>query len=357
MMDDDRSQGRANQGRRRLWRILLALLVLAGVAMLVLLLTDFRRPPESAAARLPAAAVAAHGASGGPVPRAILGRGTVAPKVVVDITPEVAGRVTFIHSGLRAGGLIPAGEKILQIDPADYELAVRQEQAMVAQAQACLDTETAEAQVTRRDWRQANPERPPDSPLIFREPQVRQARAALEAAQARLAAAQLQLQRTAVSLPFDVLIVEERISLGQYVPAGQPVAKAYGIDAFEVEIPLRNEDLARFDNPAAFLPGGGASPAAVRVPAEVRTAFAGREYSWQGYIVGATGRVDAASQTLPVVVEILRPLDACADRPALLPGALVEVFRAGTTPQDDVAAPETDGAPEGSRTLQGSERR
>jgi multidrug resistance efflux pump len=357
MMDADRSQGRANQGRHRRWRVLLALLVLVGVGLLVLLLTDFRRTPESAEARFPAPAVAADGASDGPVARAILGRGTVAPTVVVDITPEVAGRVTFIHSGLRAGGLIPAGEKILQIDPADYELAVRQGQAMVAEGQARLDTETAEAQVTRRDWRQANPERPPDSPLIFREPQVRQARAALEAAQARLAAAQLQLQRTAVSLPFDVVIMKERISLGQYVPAGQPVAKAYGIDAFEVEIPLRNEDLGQFDNPAAFLPAGGATRGAVRVPAEVRTTFAGREYSWQGYIVGATGRVDAPSQRLPVIVEIPRPLDACGDRPSLLPGTLVEVFSAGTTSGDEAPASEADGIPAGSRTLQGSERR
>ncbi len=361
MMDVNRSHGRGNRGRgrRRRLRAVLVLLILAGVGALVLLLTDFRKAPESAGAQLPGPGVTAGGAGAGHGPGAIQGRGKVAPKVVVDITPEVAGRVTFLHAGCKTGGLIPAGEKILQIDPADYELAVRQARAAVAEAQARLDTEAAEAQVMSRDWHQMNPERQPDSLPVLWELRVRQVRAALESAQARLAAAELQLQRTAVLLPFDVLIVATRTGLGQYVPAGQPVAQAYGIDAFEVEIPLRDEDLARLDDPAAFLAVSGASQGqgATRRSAEVRTTFAGREYSWQGYVVGIRGRVDPASQRLPVVVEIARPLDAGGDRPSLLPGTLVEVFIAGAGPQDEVATPEATRASEDSSTLQDSERR
>jgi RND family efflux transporter MFP subunit len=359
MKDANRSQGRGNGGRsrRRLPRVLLALLLLAGVGALVLLLADFRGPPESAEARFPAPVVAAGGASAEDVPRMIRARGTVAPKVIVDIMPEVAGRVTFVHSGLKAGGLIPAGEKILQIDPADYELAVRQARAAVAEAQARLDTEAAEAQVMSRDWHQVNPEKQANSLPILWERQVGQARAAVESARTRLAAAELQWQRTAISLPFDVLIVEKEIGLGQYVPAGQPVARAYGIDAFEVEVPLSDEDLIHCDDPAVFLPARAVSQRTVRMPAEVRTTFAGREYSWQGYIVGATGRVDSASQRLPVVVEIPRPLDAGGDRPSLLPGTLVDVFIAGTAPQNAAVTPEAGIAPEDTGTLQDSERR
>ena len=77
----------------------------------------------------------------------------------------------------------------------------------------------------------------------------------------------------------------------------------------------------------------------------------------QARIVGTTGRVDPASQKLPVVVEIPRPLCICGDRPSLLPGTLVEVFIAGAAPQDEVATPEATRASEDSSTLQDSERR
>jgi multidrug efflux pump subunit AcrA (membrane-fusion protein) len=359
MMDADKSHGRGKggRGRRRLLRVVAALLLLAGFGALVVLLLDWRQPRRTAAARRPGAPVSGGQGSGCDAARAIVGHGTVTPKVVMDITPEVAGRVTYVHSGLKAGGVIPAGEKILQIDPADYELAVRQARALVAEAQARLDAEAAETAVMSRDWHQVNPERPADSLPILWERRVGHARAALESARARLAGAELQLPRTAVSLPFDVLVVEARVGLGQYVPGGQPVAKAYGIDAFEVEIPLRAEDLVYFDDPAALLPTGAAARRAVHLGTEVRTTFAGREYSWPGYVVGTAGRVDVASQRLPLVVEIPRPLEAGGDRPPLLPGTRVEVLLAGSAAQDADVVPADTRTSEDTRTLQRSERR
>jgi RND family efflux transporter MFP subunit len=352
MMNANRSQGREGRGgdRRRVLRTWLPLVVLAAVVALVLLLLEFREAPHNAEAQLSVPAASAGGTEAADASRVVSGRGRVVPTVVVDITAEVAGRATFLHSGLRAGGVIPAGETVIRLDPADYELAARQARAAVAEAQAYLDAETAGAQMARRDWYQANPEQPPEASLVFREPQVRQARAALESAQARLAVAELQRQRTAVSLPFDVLVVEEKIDLGQYVPAGQPVAKAYGIDAFEVEVLLRDEDLAKLDNPVALLPTRDAAHQTCRTPAEVKATFAGRQYTWQGYVVGAAARMDDASQSLPVIVEIPRPLDSGGDRPALLPGTLVEVFITG-------AAPDVPATPEDAGTLQSPERR
>ncbi len=332
MANGEASQGREVQDAgRRPFRILLAALVLVLAVVTAFFLVEWKRPPEPAEAET--AAHAEPTSEAGKIHAVIQGRGTVAPKIEVGIMPEVAGKVIFIHSGLKAGGLIRAGERMVQIDPRDCELAVRQARAAVAEAQARLDGVTAEADMVRRDWRLSNPEPDPDSPLLFREPQIQQARAALESAKAGLAMAELQLERTNISLPFDVLVAYKQVDLGQYVTVGQPLAKAYGIDAFEVEVPLTNEDLAGFDALETFFPAGTDVGETQRLSVDVQMTFAGRECVWQGYVLHATGRMDGGSGQIPVVVEVPRPLETSDDRPPLLPGACVRVLIADGTPE------------------------
>ncbi len=335
MANGEASQGREVQGAGRgPFRILLVAVVLVLALVAAFFLVEWKRPPELAEAEIAAHSEPTSEADAGKIHAVIQGWGTVAPKVEVDIMPEVAGKVIFVHSGLKAGGLIRAGERMVQIDPRDCELAVRQARAAVAEAQARLDVVTAEADMVRRDWRLSNPEADPDSPLLFREPQVQQARATLESAKARLAMVELQLERTNVSLPFDVLVAYKQVDLGQYVAVGQPLAKAYGIDAFEVEVPLTSEDLAGLDALEAIFPAGTGARETQRLPADVKMTFAGREYMWPGYVLHAAGRIDGGSGKIPVVVEIPRPLDASDDKPPLLPGATVHVFITGRTPED-----------------------
>lgn len=241
---------------------------------------------------------------------------------------ETPGRAVYVHSQLHAGGVIRANERILQIDPSSYELAVRQARAAVDEAQSRLDLELAATNMRRQQGQPSDAERQADLPLGLREPQVRQAEAALESARVELARAELELSRTSIALPFDVLIVGETVGLGQYVGTGQSIAIAYGTDAFEIEVPVRDEDLARLDALGGVsLPGRDtkASPAA----AEVKAVFAGVERTWQGRVVRTTGQVDRVSGMVSIVVEVPQPLDASADKPPLLPGTAVEVLISG----------------------------
>jgi multidrug resistance efflux pump len=133
----------------------------------------------------------------------VRGFGTVSPKVQVEIVPQVSGNVVYVNPQLKPGGFIHADRKILRIDPRDYELAVQQADALVADALVKLDLEKAEAQVARKEWDQINPNTEPTSPLVLREPYIRQAQAMLDSAQAQLAKAKLNLERTQLSLPVD----------------------------------------------------------------------------------------------------------------------------------------------------------
>jgi len=323
----------------RLMQGLCALLLLAvGVAIAVAFL-KLKKPPERVEQAVLTPLVQVRQLDVADRQMVIEGYGTVTPKVEVDIIPEVGGKIIFVHSELKTGGVISAGEKIVQIDPSDYKLAVQQAQASVAEAQVRLDTEIAEAEVARKEWRQLHPEIEPDSPLVLREPQIRRAKAGLESAKAQLSVAELRLQRTAISLPFDVLIVSENVDLGQYVGMGQPLAKAYGTAAFEIEVPLEDDELAWFDVFGASMSPRANSGESDRAPAEVRASFAGGEHTWQAYVVRTTGQVDRMSRMVSVVVEVPQPLELSNGKPPLLPGAFVSVRIVGRTLHGAVAVP------------------
>jgi RND family efflux transporter MFP subunit len=307
--------------------------------VVALVFTKLKKPPRRVEQPALAPLVKVQRLESNDIQMVVQGYGTVRPKAELDIIPEVAGKVVYVHAELKAGGVIRANEKILRIDPSDYELAVQQARAAVAEAQVRLDTEVAEADVARREWRQLNPETEPDSPLVFREPQIRRARAGLESAQAQLATAELRLQRTTIMLPFDVLIVSKQVDLGQFVTTGQPLAKAYGVDAFEIEVPLEDEELAWFDVFEASLGTASGSPQKPPTPAGVEMAFAGAEHAWNGYVVRTAGRVDPTSRMVPIIVEVPDPLDITQGKPPLLPGAFVKVSIAGKTLEAAVAIP------------------
>jgi RND family efflux transporter MFP subunit len=161
----------------------------------------------------------------------------------------------------------------------------------------------------------------------------------LESAEAQLDTAKLRLERTSLSLPFDALIISEKVDLGQYVVIGQPLAQAYGIDAVEIEVPLEDDELAWFDVFENSVFANGEQGAAKRTPAKVRPNFAGSGQIWNGYVVRTTGQVDTTSRMISVIVEVPDPFKVSDGRPPLLPGVFAEVLIQGKTLSNAVAVP------------------
>lgn len=269
----------------------------------------------------------------------VSGYGTVTPKVQVEIVPQVGGKVVEVNPRFKAGGFISGAEPIVKIDPRDYELAVEQAQAVVAKAEVQLDQEKAEAKIALAEWQQLNPGTEPSSPLVLREPQIRQAQAEVKSAKATLAVAQLNLERTEVSLPLDVMVTSERIDLGQYVMAGMTLGSAYGIEAVEIELPLQDKNLAWFEIGSNPVAGNGDNNPASRTRAKVIADFAGAKHIWHGYVTRTTGQVDIASRLVSVVIEVPKPVNPSENEIALLPGMFVEVVIEGNVLKNTIAVP------------------
>ncbi|NIA16861.1 MAG: efflux RND transporter periplasmic adaptor subunit [Planctomycetes bacterium] len=300
--------------------------ILLGLVITVTMV-KFKRQPKQVRGDNPAPLVKVIQLKKQDVQMIVSGLGTVIPKVQVEISSQVSGKVVSINPRLENGGFIRADEDLLQIDPRDYELAVRQIEAVVAEAAVKLDMEKAEADVAIDEWQQLHPGTKPDSALVFRGPQIRQAEAQLASAKAKLAVAQLNLDRTVLSLPVDVRIISKKVNLGQYITAGTNIGTAYGIDAVEIEVPLKDEDLAWFD-----ITDGN-------VAAEVKAEFAGKNRIWKGFAKRTTGQVDISSRLVSVVIEVNEPFKHSENSVPLIPGMFTEVFIRGNILKDAVLVP------------------
>jgi RND family efflux transporter MFP subunit len=321
----------------------LQLFLTVGILVLGIFLTFIliisRKPPQRAEQQAIAPLVKVKQMNVRDIQMVIRGYGTVKPKVQVEIIPQVSGKVVSVHPQFKTGGFISTNEEFLKIDPRDYELAVQQTEAVVAEAQVKLDIEKAEGRVAQQEWQQLNPDTEPLSPLVLRQPQIQQAQAKLESAKAQLATARLNLERTSLSLPVDICIMSKNVDLGQYLMTGQSVGVAYGIDVVEIEVPLEDEDLAWFDIPVGPASFNGNDPSTKAAIAKVKADFAGTSHIWTGYVTRTTGQVDRTSRLVSVVVEVLEPFNTSDSVPPLLPGMFVEVMIEGNIVKDAIAVP------------------
>ncbi|WBQ10770.1 efflux RND transporter periplasmic adaptor subunit [Hyphomonadaceae bacterium ML37] len=194
--------------------------------------------------------------------------GTVTASAFIDMAPQVGGRITAVSPAVRAGGAFEAGETLFEVDRRDYEIAETRARAGIADARSALNQLDAEAAIARREWERMYPERE-ITPLAARAPQLEAARARLLAAEAELAQARLNLERTRVSFPFAGAVTESRIELGLLVAPGQPYGQVYAAEQIELVAPASPADLARLEGAdgraAQIMIEGRAAPVPGRV--------------------------------------------------------------------------------------------
>jgi RND family efflux transporter MFP subunit len=277
----------------------------------------------------------------------VFSQGTVTPKVVSDLIPEVSGKAIYVSPSVVDGGFFEKDEVLLRIDPHDYELALIRSEAEVAQATLRLEQERAEAAVAAKEWQELGRDEEA-SPLVLRKPQVAQAEAALAAAQANLQQARRDLDRTEIRAPYAGRVRQENVDIGQYLSRGVSVAQIYSVDVAEVRLPLPDEELAYVKIPLSYR--GEAS--ARKGPAVLlRAQFAGEEHLWRGRVVRTEGEIDRNTRMLYVVAEVEDPYGHGKDpsRPPLSVGMFVEAEVLGNQLSNAVVLPR--GAIRGSDTV------
>lgn len=300
-------------------------------ALFALMIATGPKPEEKADAPHPPAVQYAV-AVARPTVVAINVQGETRPRSEATLAAQVAGRIVWVSPRFVDGGAFSEGEVLARVDDADYRLAVVRARAQVAQSEEALAREEAEAELARQDWQTLGRGDPP--PLAVREPQLAQARAQLAASQAALRSAELDLSRASIRAPYTGRVRERRVTVGDYVAPGAPVAVMFATDTMEVRVPLTDADLASMRIPVGFT----ASSANPGPAATVTSVTGGRALSWQGRLVRTEASVDAQTRLVYGVVEVRNPFDARNPAP-LAPGMFVSARLEGSSRETLVAAP------------------
>jgi membrane fusion protein (multidrug efflux system) len=156
------------------------------------------------------------------------------------IAAEIGGRITALY--LDEGAPAARGARVLEIDPERRNLEVKAARAGDAEARAALVEQERAAARTRRLF----------GSNVASQAQVDSADTALELARSRAdgAAARLgeaeRAQRDAeVTAPFDGLVAQRWVSIGEFVQPGTRLFELVALDPLEVEFRVAEVDSSR----------------------------------------------------------------------------------------------------------------
>ncbi|MCH1929684.1 efflux RND transporter periplasmic adaptor subunit [Shewanella sp. A25] len=220
--------------------------------------------------------------------------GVVNPKYKTQLVTEVQGRMLSISPQFVAGGMVKKGDQLAQIEPSDYEADLMQAEASLAQATAALNEEIARGEVAKIEFKGYDKGLPPE--LGLRIPQLKKEQANVKYAEAALARAKRNLERTVIRAPFDGIIKSRNVDLGQYVTLGTNLGELYDTSLAEIRLPITNSDLAYLES--------------VEHPdtqVTLSASLAGKENTWVGNITRSEGVIDSENRMVYLVAEIKDP--------------------------------------------------
>ena len=252
--------------------------------------------------------------------------GNVIPAREISLETQIAGEVIYLHPDFIEGGMLPGGTKIVQINPKDYELAIMQKQRALSEAEYSLKLEQGHQDVARQEWDLLYGDQKTtevESDLALRKPHLEKVQAEIAAARAELEQAKINLERTALAAPFNVLVLNKYVDLGSQVTSQERLADLVGTDVFWIQVPLPIERLQRIQMPA------GRNETGSRVKIIYR-----EDNVREGRVIRLLPDLSKEGRMARLLIEVNDPLDLQTKgkkRPMLLIGEYVRVLIEGET--------------------------
>lgn len=239
-----------------------------------------------------------------------------------SIVGQVSGRLISTTPEFEAGVFVKSGDLLAEIDPVDFQAELANAQAQLARAEAALAQEEARARQAKLNWEELDFDEAP-SELVLREPQLKEARANLASADASLQQAELSLKRTKILAPFDGIVLERLVGIGEGIGPGTDLGTIAATDEAQVRLPLSPRQLALLDK-TAFSEKRVVEITDALNPDLVTT-------TWEGTLLRPEGQLDEQTREVFVIVRIKDPFGIESGKTPLRLGAPVRAsFRART---------------------------
>ncbi|OQK15825.1 hypothetical protein AU255_16675 [Methyloprofundus sedimenti] len=274
-------------------------------------------------------------------PTTISATGSVIPAQTVNLTSRINGMVISVSPNFVPGGFLAKGEQIVQLDPTDYELAIKLKENELAKAQFNLTLELGQQAIAKREYKLLNADLDQQSQnLVLRKPHLALAKTAITAAEAALTQSRLDLQRTKTVSPFNAVVLETNAHIGSWVSTfstGTPLIKLAGSDNFWILATLSVDKLNKINIPNINAETGS----------EVKIYFPsawGKQTYRTGTIKRLKVELEASGRMAELIIEIQDPLSLLEEnkgQPTLILGAFVHLEIAGHTLKNVLAIPET----------------
>ncbi|AMJ86214.1 MULTISPECIES: efflux RND transporter periplasmic adaptor subunit [Alteromonas] len=272
------------------------LIIILVAFVIAAIMISSRKPPEQIPVETQAFLVDAKPMEYQPVSFVVDSQGNVVPRNKTSLSAQVSGRVVSLSDKFIVGGMFQKGDVLITLEQDDYRTEVKLAEAELAQARAALEEELARGKVAEQEWRSVSSVVPPE--LGLRKPQLAKEQANVKASEAKLERANRNLDRTLIRAPYNGIVVERNIDLGQFVSAGATVSTVYSTDTAEVRLPITDKDLMFVD-----IGNQSSNQSDVTLNATV----GGKNRTWTGKLVRSEGILDSGSRVLYAVVEVKDP--------------------------------------------------
>ena len=149
------------------------------------------------------------------------------------VVAAVSGRVASMDTALEPGTLINKGQVLAQLDSIGYLAEVDAAASRLAAAESSLARVLHEQSVALKTSGQRL-----HTPYARREPQVAAARQERKAAASALEDARRQLNDTRIMAPFNAIVLERKITPGQWLQPGEQAFTVAARDSVDVRVEL-----------------------------------------------------------------------------------------------------------------------
>ncbi len=357
--------------RSPLWRKLLLVPPIALGVLVLLWIAAGKEPPATARRGEPTRTVRVIEALELDLIPTAEGYGPVRPARVWEAVAQVKGRVVEAHPRLRDGEILGRGTELLRIDPVDYELALAETKAELAElevqeqnARTSLAIETRNLALARQELERARrlvkKGTTSRSAVDKAERTVLGARAAEQnlrntlalipvrrkTLQAKVERAERNLAHSLIRAPFDLRVADLKVEADQFVSVGQTLFAGDAVDQAEIEVQVAMSSLRRLfiGRPEFKLDPARLSEQLTTLlgfSPRVRLDLGNYQAEWEARFVRFDDAVDAQTRTMGVVVAVDGPYDKVIPgyRPPLSKGMFVQVVLRGKSHRARILVP------------------
>lgn len=254
---------------------------------------------------------------------AVSAAGSVIPSRKVVIKPQVSGQVIRQSESVTIGGHVRQDDELIRIDSKDYELALAEERSNLEQARFEREVESGRQVIARREWDELQADLnmgDVNQSLVLREPHLRRAEAFMEKATNDIEIAELQLSRTVIKAPFNAMVTEESVEIGQLLSPNSAICELVGTDEFWIQVTIPFSDLKWIRFPNGNQPGAEADV--------VLDMGNGESATWKGRVIRLLSDLDPLGRMARLVISVEDPLGLKKQSSGKLPlllGSYVEV--------------------------------